>query len=341
MKIAAGVLMVLLVPHAAPRPPAALPAPPGALAPAGQEWLGEPVLPEIFRDGEPGPAAAPDPSSSPLDLPDVLGHSSAGVQEAPPRSEIPSPGSEFPRGVGAPEIEAWRRSDELRRIREWASDATLGAPLLVPQLILESFLPRGMAVGPTTFLYRTSSPSSSLSLVVFDQVLFHEAQFFGQAQERSDAAYALNLPAVERRVLRRSLSSGFRASYAIPGVTLDQMIQTADEQGALGYALLPPVAGALLCLKGIDQRVELGDELRVRVRLASGHTILKDLHSENGNPCVSIDLRLRQFPVGVIASFDLSKQGMAPAFVGLGTTLDAVEELVAREAFGKVPPVER
>ena len=341
MKFAAGVLVVLLVPPAAPRPSAATPAPIGALAPVGQDWLGEPVLPAIFQDDEPGAAGALDRSPSPLDIRDFLAHPPAGVQEAPPRAERPVPESEFPRGVGAPEIQEWRRQDELRQLREWASDATLGAPLLVPQLVLESFLPRGMAVGPTTFLYRTMSPSSSLSLVVFDQILFHEAQFLAQAQEQSDAAYAVNLPAGQRRVLRRSLSSGFRASYAIPGISPGQIIQMADEQGALGYALLPPVAGALLCLKGIDQRMELEDDLWVRVRLASGHNVLRDLHAENGNPCISIELRLRQFPVGVIASFDLSKQGMTPAFLGLGTTLDAVEELLSRESFGKLPPGER
>jgi hypothetical protein len=175
--------------------------------------------------------------------------------------------------------------------------------------------------------------------VVFDQVLFHEAEFLTQAQQASDAAYAEQwFQHGQKRILRRALTGGFRASYAVPRMSLDQMIETADEQGALGYVLLPPVAGALLYLKGIDQRVKLDEDIRVRFKLASGQNVFRGMHSENGNPCFSVELRLCDLPVGVICSFDLNKQGMTPAFIGLGTTLDAVEELLTREAYSRLPP---
>ncbi len=339
MKFAASVLTILLLPPAALRPPAVTPPSAPALKSLGQEWFAEPVLPSVFRDADSdvGTAAASSPSA--LDLRDFLLHSSAGRQDPPPGIQTPASDSTFPRGVGAPEIEAWRQEDELRRVREWASDATLGVPLLVPQLILESFLPRGLAVGPTTFLYKTSSPSNSLPLVVFDQVLFHEAEFFSQARFASDAAYAEQyFQSGQRRILRRSLTGGFRASYAIPRMSFDQMIETADEQGVVGYALLPPAAALLLYLKGLDQRMRLDDDIRVRFKLASGQNVFRGMHSENGNPCFSVELRLCDLPVGIIASFDISDRGMTPAFVGLGTTLDAVEELLSREASSRLPP---
>src|SRR5436190_5925564 len=339
MKFAAGVLTLLLVTPAAPRPPAAAPPPPApTILPTGQEWLAEPVLPAVFRDATAVAEPADDAAPSLLELRELLVHSSAGARQDGSRPESPAPESAFPRGVGAPEIEAWRREDELRQIREWASSATLAAPLLVPQLLLESFLPRGLAVGPTTFLYKTESPSSSLPLVVFDQVLFHEAQFVAQAREYSDAAYTEEFQRGQRRVLRRSLMSGFRANYAMPRMSIDQIFQTADEQGVVGYILLPPVAGALLYLKGIDQKLKLDDDVRVRFRLASGQDALRGLHSQNGNPAFSVELRLCDFPVGIIASFDVSQRGMIPSFVGIGTTLDVVEELLSREASSRLPP---
>jgi len=337
MKFAAGVLTILLLPPAALRPPAVTPPPTPAIGPLGQDWFGEPVLPGIFHDAGAAPTA--DVPPSPVELREFLAHWSYGNQEAPPPAQAASSDSTFPRGVGAPEIEAWRQEDDLRRVREWASDATLGVPLLLPQLVLESLLPRGLAVGPTTFLYKTASPDKTLPLVVFDQVLFHEAEFFAQAQQASDAAYAEQyFQHGQRRILRRALMGGFRANYAIPRMSIDQMIETADEQGVVGYALLPPVAGALLYLKGLDQRVKLDDDIRVRFRLASGQNIFRGTHSDNGNPCFSVELRLCDLPVGVICSFDVNKQGMTPAFIGLGTTLDAVEELLSREASSRLPP---
>jgi hypothetical protein len=340
MKFAAGVLSLLMVTPAALRPPAATPPPVSQIPPKGQEWLAEPVLPRIFRDADAMTDVEPDSSASPPGLRDFLVYpSSSGVQDASPRAETPSSESTFPRGVGGPEIQAWRREDDLRQVREWASDATFGVPLLVPQLVLESFLPRGLAVGPTTFLYRTSSPSNSLSLVVFDQVLFHEAEFFSQAQVASDSAYAeQQFQHGQRRILRRSLMSGFRANYAIPRMSIDQMVQAAEEQGTLGYALLPPATAALLYLKGVDQRVQLDDEIRMRFRLASGQNALRSLRSQAGNPCVSFELRLFEFPVGVIASFDVNTRGMTPGFIGLGTTLNAVDELLSREATTRLSP---
>jgi hypothetical protein len=339
MKFAAGVLTLLLIPPAALRPPEVTPPPAPSIRGAGQEWLADPVLPDIFLGGDAEAATESDSSPSPLELQEFLAHSSPGVQEGAPRAESPAPEPAFPKGVGGLEIQAWRQEDELRRIRELASDVTLGAPLLVPQLVLESFLPHGLAVGPTTFLYKTSSPSNTLPLVVFDQVLFHEAEFFTQAHSAADAAYVEQyFQTGQRRILRRALASGFRASYAIPRMSIDQMFETADEQGVLGYALLPSAAALLLYLKGVDQRLKLDDDLRVRFKLSSGQSIFRGSHSENGNPCFSVELRLFDLPVGLICSFDINKQGMTPAFVGLGTTLDAVEELLSVEASSKLPP---
>jgi hypothetical protein len=339
MKFAASVLTILMLPPAALRPPAVTPpSSTPSIRPLGQEWFADPVLPAIFLDRQDPAASAADASPSPLDLRDYLVHpSSSGAQDDAPRAQTPAP--EFPKGVGAPEIQEWRREDDLRRVREWASDATLGVPLLLPQFILEAFLPHGLAVGPTTFLYKTSSPSNSLPLVVFDQVLFHEAEFFSQAQFASDSAYAEQyFQTGQRRILRRALTGGFRASYAIPRMSFEQMLETADEQGVVGYALLPPAAAALLYLKGVDQRLKLDDDIRVRFKLASGQNVFRGLHSENGNPCFSVELRLCDLPVGVICSFDISRDGMTPAFIGLGTTLDAVEELLSREASSRLHP---
>jgi hypothetical protein len=337
MKFAAGVLVLVVFPPAAPRPPVAMPPPSSWAVPSGQEWLADPVLPRIFLDVDSESQAASESPSSSIDLGEFPAPSSAAGQESPPRAESPAPESEFLRGVGAAEIRAWRQEDDLRRVREWASDTVLAAPLVVPQVVLEAFLPRGLAVGPTTFLYRTASPSSSLSLVVFDQVLFHEAEFVGQAQYAGDGVYGGDFERSQRRVLRRSLSSGFRVTYAMPTMTMDQIFHTAAEQGTLGYALLPPVAGALFYLKGVDQRFDLDSDVRVRVRLASGQNLWRDMHRAHDNPACSIELRLCNFPVGVIASFDLSNRGATPSFVGLGTSFSTVEEMLSREAVSRLP----
>jgi hypothetical protein len=133
--------------------------------------------------------------------------------------------------------------------------------------------------------------------------------------------------------------SGFRASYAMPKLTMDLIFRTAEEQGVLGYVLAPPVVGALLYMKGLDHRVQLDRDVRVHFKLASGREWVRGAHSELGRPAFSFELRFCDFPVGILASFDLSSRGMEPAFIGLGTSLDALEDLLSREALTSSGPI--
>src|SRR6185295_2922502 len=213
MKFAAGVLVLLIDPPLALRP-RAVPLEPSPVVPAvplpairvAQDWLGEPVLPDIFFQ----PPEERETGEYPLLLLAAL----PAAQEPPPPPKPRIEEESFPRGINPLDLQRWREEDDLRRIREFAGDAVFGVPLFVPQLVLESLLPRGLAVGPTTFLYKTHHAPPSLALVVFDQVLFHEAQFLAQAQAyASDGVYAEDLQRGQRHVLRQSLMSGFRASY--------------------------------------------------------------------------------------------------------------------------------
>jgi hypothetical protein len=326
MKFAVGVLVVILVPRGdAPRPFVPPAPPPASPEPFHQEWLADPVLPDLFAGAV--EVEWPDEALS-FDVPPLARFS------APTRLQEEAESS-FPRGITGLDVERWRQEDEIRRIREWVSEGALGIPTFVPQLILESLLPRGLSVGPSTFLYRTSPSSSTLALVVFDQILFHEAEFLAQAQARAmDDPYSSSMSDLStghRRVLRRSFMGGFRATYAMPGLTLDLVLQTAAEQGALGYLLAPSIGGALLYFKGIDQNVRLHQDLKVRFKIASGREWVDGVRSDDGVSCLSFDVRFCDFPVGLIASFDLSGRGMTPAFIGIGTSLSAVEQLLGRD----------
>src|SRR5262245_57733469 len=96
-----------------------------------QDWFGAPKVPDIFRSDDPPPDA--------FRLGDVPPRPSPAPAQDPP-SSVPAWGQ----GLGAPDLQAWQHEDDLRFIREWAGDALLGLPLLAPQLILESVLPRGL-----------------------------------------------------------------------------------------------------------------------------------------------------------------------------------------------------
>jgi hypothetical protein len=165
--------------------------------PPFQEWLGEPVLPIVFYielerlDNETG---AESDAHAPLiisqEIPPLAVLASFSWQE-PPSPRFPEAGNQestFPRGITERDIQAWRKEDDLRRFREWAGDLLFGIPLVVPQLLVETLMPRGIPVGPTTFFYRESTPGSSMALVVLDQVLFHEAQGISQAQASRPAS---------------------------------------------------------------------------------------------------------------------------------------------------------
>jgi hypothetical protein len=291
----------------------------------GQDWLGEPRLPEHFRTGRSFQARSGQESeaSNPL------------RRSSDSTSQAFTDDSALPKGITALDIQAWREEEDLRQIRAEMADAIFGIPLLGPQLLLEAVLPRGLAVGPTTFLYRTSSGSSSLALVVLDQVLFHEAAFLSRAQ--SQASDGLNytdnlLLRGQRHVLRQSFMIGFRATYALPHGTLDTILESAADQGLAGYLLVPPAGCALLYLKGIDERVRIDEHVNIRFKVASGSQWIRGARSTDGVPAFSLELRLFDLPVSIIASFDVSDHGMIPAFIGLGTSLDVVEDLLGIES---------
>jgi hypothetical protein len=354
MKFAAGILILLIIPpvvsFARVTQPATTSTVTSICAPSlpsirpSQEWLGEPVLPAFFHIGEERvettEGAESDIEASQivsLEIPPLLVLTSSAWQEPPPSRfpESQDQESTFPRGITALDIQAWREKDDLRRIREWAGDALFGLPLFVPQLLVETLIPRGIPVGPTTFLYNKSTTGSSLALVVFDQVLFHEAQFLAQAQAYgSNGPYGSDLNRSQRHVLRQSVMSGFRATYAMPRLTMGLVLETMREQGALGYALAAPIGGALLYLKGIDEKFHIDDTVHCRFKIASGRQWVRGTRSTDGIPALSFELRFCDFPVGIIGSFDVSNHGMFPAFIGVGTSLDAVEVVLGLNAQG-------
>ena len=289
-----------------------------------QNWFGSPELPSIFQDQDPSGGLRPDGLEESLPLPTETPRT-----QAPP---VSSPAeSSFPRMLSVVDLDAWRRQDELRRIRELGGDLTFGLPLLVPQVILEEIIPHGVVVGPSTFLYQTSRDSKTMPLVVFDQALFHQEEFLAQAQAAGAGGPANSVTSIEKHVLRRSLMNGFRASYAVPNLSMDLILETAADQGVWGYLLMPAAGGALLFLKGIDQKFVLEDVVKARVVVTSGRQWIHSVRAEEGVPVVSCELQFFNLPLSVILSMDMSNRGPSAQFVGLGTSLDVVEDLLGRE----------
>jgi hypothetical protein len=256
--------------------------------------------------------------------------------------DAPPPGSptwEFPKLMSVLDLERWRQTEDLTLLRQRAGDAILGVPLFVPQLLLEEFMPRGLAVGPTTFLYRDTKDSKGLSFVVFDQAIFHEAEFLQQAQQRSDdTAYADTLSRSQTHVLRRSLMTGFRAAYSFPNLSMEVVRETAEELGFWGYLLGPTAAGGLLLIKGLDQKISVEDVFQLRLKVSSARQWSRGLRSPDGVPAFSAEIRIAHLPLAVIFSLDTTSHGARPEFVGLGTTLDVVEDLLGREETRSIRP---
>lgn len=283
-----------------------------------QDWFSGPVLPAVLDD------EASEPSAPPLGRfarrPDPQASPESGLAET----------SAY-RGVSAEDIRIWREDDELRRVRETFGDVFFGIPSFIPQLLIEGLAPRGIPIGPTTYLYRTAAPGATLALVVFDQMLFHEAQFAERVRAEADSGLPPNLRDGQRHVLRKSFMNGIRATYALPPLSLSQAADAANEEGILGYVAAPAIVGAVLYLQGIDQKIRLHDDVSARVKLASGRQWMRGLQGSEGTPVLSVELRFCDFPVGLLVSCDVSSRGLVPAFVGVGTSLDVVEDVLGLE----------
>ena len=257
-------------------------------------------------------------------------------------SSSPPPVSEFPPLLPSLELDRWKENENRQWLRERAGDAFFGLPLFVPQLLLEEFIPRGLAVGPATFLYRDSKDSKKLPVVVFDQALFHETEFLERVQEQSDASSGDShlLTQSQRHVLQRSLMNGFRASYTIPNVSLESIVEFAQEQGFWAYLVAPAAVGGVVVMKGFDQKISLEDVVQARIRVASVRQWSHGTRSQDGVPAVSAEIRIANLPLAVIFSLDMSNHGMTPQFVGLGTSLDVVGDLLGREENRSLRPNE-
>jgi hypothetical protein len=293
-------------------------------APRPQDWFGAPRVPEIFRSDDPADEPQPPGELHPQETP-----------RNPARlpAESSSSEREWGRGLTALDLRAWQHEDDLRVIREWAGETLFGLPLLLPQLTLEAFVPRGIRVGPTTYLYRTSPASPSMTVVVIDQMLFHEAEFFARVQEKFDDHWVPDdLTRGQRNLFRRSFMRGLRASYDLPGLDLPLVVRTVSDQGAVGLLLVPSIGGALLYFKGLDQKFDVEDTLRFRVKLACAQDWVEAVDSKMRMRLLSFDIRVAGVPLGIVGTLELSRRGMEPAFIGIGTSLSAVDDVLGREA---------
>jgi hypothetical protein len=329
----AGLLNLLLPALGSSEETAPTPGPMASLivslpAARSQEWLGAPLLPSVFR-GEDPPGEAPllgDPRPQDGRLP---------LPPSPPAREPPWEERPWGQGLSAEDLRAWRQEDDLRVLHQWAGNALLGLPLLVPQLAVESFLPRGIQVGPTTYLYRTSPGSSGLAVIVLDQMIFHEAELMIRVREmEADRWVPSDLTGGQSHVLRRSFMTGMRATYGMPGLSVSQALQTAADMGTAGLLLAPPAVAGLLYVKGLDQKFEIDDGLSVRFKVSPPRHWADAVSSKCCLQVLSFDVRLPGLPVGLLGGLELSTRGMGTSFVGLGTSLGAVEDLLGREAQG-------
>jgi hypothetical protein len=255
------------------------------------------------------------------------------LPQSDPLPPNPPPGSVFPEFLMVVDVDRWRENDQLTSLKEQAGNLFFGVPLIIPQLALEEFLPRGLAVGPSTYLYRTPKDSRSLSFVIFDQAIFHEEEFVEQAQARAALGPSApeSLSRSQSNVLRRSLMTGFRACYTLPNMSLDTIAETVEEQGVWGYLVAPAAGGALLYLKGFDQRFSIEDVVQARIKVSSLRQWTRGFRSEQGVPALSCEIRIGHLPLAVIFSVEMTDRGPISQFAGLGTTLDVVEDLLGRE----------
>jgi hypothetical protein len=168
--------------------------------------------------------------------------------------------------------------------------------------------------------------------VLFDQVLFHEAQFAEWARSEVDSGVPTNLRDGQRHALRKAFMNGMRATYALPPLSLAMAAEAVDQQGVLGYAAAPAIAGAVLYLQGIDQKLQVVDDVSARIKLASGRQWIRGLRAHDGIPVFSVEVHFCDFPVGLLVSCDAASRGLVPSFVGIGTSLSAVEDLLGAEA---------
>jgi hypothetical protein len=121
-------------------------------------------------------------------------------------------------------------------------------------------------------------------------------------------------------------------------MSMDVLLETAADQGVWGYLLAPAAGGTLLFLKGVDQKISIDDVVKARIQVTSGRQWVRAAHSPDGLPAFNCELKVAHVPVALIVSFEMSDHRMIPQFIGLGTSLDVVEDLLGREENRELRP---
>lgn len=89
------------------------------------------------------------------------------------------------------------------------------------------------------------------------------------------------------------------------------------------FVALPPFLAGYLYYRGLDKSFTI-DELKIRTLIEPGSRLL----TGNVIGAVMIDVRPRNWPIGIVGSVGLYKGHPEFEFIGIGTTIDAVKKAI-------------
>jgi hypothetical protein len=92
----------------------------------------------------------------------------------------------------------------------------------------------------------------------------------------------------------------------------------------IDFVALPPFMAGYLYYRGLDKNFNIGD-LNVHALVEPGSRIL----SGNVIGAVMLDIRPKQWPIGVVGSMGLYNGSPKFEFIGIGTSIDAVKKAIA------------
>jgi hypothetical protein len=175
-----------------------------------------------------------------------------------------------------------------------------------------------------------------LSAVFLQQWTDRERKYFAEFEEsradtegfrnQTEGADLHELGSDQRKILLDALRRTYLARYKTPaGGNLSEEAWGCGAWSGLDFAVLPPLMGGLLYLRGFNKRFSLG-ETALGVSFEPVSELLSRKHDRSA--AAALEWTLKGFPVGVIATAGIHEGRYGLDFVGIGTSVGAARSAV-------------
>jgi hypothetical protein len=248
-----------------------------------------------------------------------------------------------------------RLSDEIEAMGGWPPDDTaerrlagfFRVTLVIPNLLVEGaaalFLPDRIVVNDVT-LFQQGAAEGDFAALFTRHFLRRESSFLSNLATSGAVVFDPHLGredldgerfnALQVKILADSFKRAYRDRFHVPALDADQVAAALSSGTWVDRLVIPAGLSLYTARFGVDRKWTFGEpEVRVHVHLERATRVYRSLTRDAHHMIGSLSIYFGDFPIGVLVSTDGNAGRAEIGFLGIGTDLGTVFDVLAgREA---------